>query len=90
MQRVNLPNAFFFRYNAHGFMPLSQWFETEKGIVQTQETGDVTLTSKLLSHQRTLGRYQFTHVLSQDMLELWPFYCCDVTRFHLFTLSLSN
>ena len=44
------------RYNAHGFMPLSQWFETEKGIIQTGETGDVTLTSKLLSHQRTLGR----------------------------------
>lgn len=41
-------------YNAHGFMPQSQWFETEQGIIQTGETGDVTLTSKLLSHQRTL------------------------------------
>ena len=50
-------------------MPLSQWFETEKGIVQTQETGDVTLTSKLLNHQRTLGRYQENYCQNKQKIQ---------------------
>ncbi|XP_060562998.1 uncharacterized protein LOC132722505 [Ruditapes philippinarum] len=35
-------------------MPVGRWLVTDEGVIQTQDTGDVTLTSNIDTHKRTI------------------------------------
>ena len=58
-----------YRYSVQSLLPLGQYFEAENSTVQTQTTGEVTLTSNLNNHNRTIG---ITHKhLNKPNCNIW-------------------